>query len=246
VPWLYRTDGSCRFCRSGRENLCERPLFTGWDADGGYAEYVVAPAAFVYPIPERFSDEQGAPLLCAGIIGYRSLRLTGLERGGRMGLYGFGGAAHVIIQVAVAQGIEVYVCTRDEPHRRLAAELGAHWVGGTYDRPPAPLDSAIIFAPAGEIVPAALQALDRGGSVVCAGIHMSPIPQLSYDDLYWERQVRSVANNTREDGRVFLEAAARIPVRTHVETFPLERANDALLALKHDEIRGGAAVLLPR
>jgi propanol-preferring alcohol dehydrogenase len=244
VAWLYRTDGTCRFCRSGRENLCERPQFTGWDVDGGYAEYVVAPAAFVYPLPEGFSDEQAAPLLCAGIIGYRSLRLTGLERGGRLGLYGFGSAAHVIIQVAVARGLEVYVCTRDAPHRALAQELGARWAGDTYDTPPALLDAAIIFAPAGEIVPAALKAVDRGGRVVCAGIHMSPIPSFPYDDLYWERQILSVANNTREDGRAFLEEAVRVPVRSRVQTFPLAEAGAALLALKHDQIQGGSAVLL--
>ncbi len=244
VAWLHQTDGVCRFCRTGRENLCEQPLFTGWDVDGGYAEYVVAPGGFVYPLPEGFSDEQAAPLLCAGIIGYRSLRLAGLERGGRLGLYGFGSAAHVIIQVAVARGLEVYVCTRDAPHRALAQELGARWAGNTFDAPPVPLDAAIIFAPAGEIVPAALKAVDRGGRVVCAGIHMSPIPSFSYDDLYWERQILSVANNTRADGRAFLEEAVRVPVRSRVQTFPLSDAGEALLALKHDQIRGGSAVLL--
>lgn len=245
VAWLYHTDGTCRFCRSGRENLCERPQFTGWDVDGGYAQYVVAPAEFVYPLPAGFSDEQAAPLLCAGIIGYRSLRLAGLDRGGRLGLYGFGSAAHVIIQVAIARGLEVYVCTRDAPHRALAQELGARWAGDTFDRPPALLDAAIIFAPAGEIVPAALRAVDRGGRVVCAGIHMSPIPSFPYDDLYWERQILSVANNTREDGRAFLEEAVRVPVRSRVQTLPLAQAGEALLALKHDEIKGGSAVLLP-
>lgn len=244
VAWLHRTDGTCRFCRAGRENLCERPQFTGWDVDGGYAEYVVAPAEFVYPLPEGFSDEQAAPLLCAGIIGYRSLRLAGVERGGRLGLYGFGSAAHVIIQVAVARGLEVYVCTRDAPHRALAQELGARWSGDTYEPPPVLLDAAIIFAPAGEIVPAALKAVDRGGRVVCAGVHMSPIPSFPYDDLYWERQILSVANNTRQDGRAFLEEAVRVPVRSRVQTFPLAEAGEALLALKHDRIQGGSAVLL--
>ena len=167
-----------------------------------------------------------------------------MERGGRLGLYGFGSAAHVIIQVAVARGLEVYVCTRDAPHRALAEELGARWAGNTFDRPPALLDAAIIFAPAGEIVPAALKAVDRGGRVVCAGIHMSPIPSFSYDDLYWERQILSVANNTREDGRAFLAEAARAPVRSRVQTFPLAAAGEALLALKHDQIQGGSAVLL--
>lgn len=242
VPWLRWTCGVCRFCASGRENLCERARFTGWDADGGYAEYVVAPEAFVYRLPDGFPDEQAAPLLCAGIIGYRALTLTGLTGGGRLGIYGFGGSAHVTIQVARARGTDVAVMTRNERHRRLAEELGAVWTGGTTDRPPFLLDAAIIFAPAGEIVPAALAATDRGGTVVCAGIHMSPIPAFEYALLYGERSVRSVANNTRADGEAFLREAAAIPVRTHVVPFAFAEAQDALIALKHDGFEGAGVV----
>jgi len=249
IAWLRRTCGICRFCRSGRENLCERAEFTGWTAHGGYADFAVAPAAFAHPLPEAFSDEQAAPLLCAGIIGYRSLRLTGVEegdpawRGRRLGLYGFGAAGHVVIQLARARGAEVYVATRDRSrHQALASELGATWVGDTFDRPPVALDAAIVFAPAGEIVPPALATLDKGGTLVLGGIHMSPIPAFSYDLLYGERVVRSVANNTRDDARRFLAEAARIPVRTHVATFPLAAANEALSALKNDAIRGAGVL----
>ena len=251
VAWLHRTDGDCRFCRTGRENLCEQPQFTGWTVNGGYAEYIVAPAAFAYHIPEGFDDIQAAPLLCAGIIGYRSLRLTGIGHGGagwagaRLGIYGFGAAGRVVIQLARARGAEVYVCTRDhERHQALAAELGAAWVGGAMDEPPVKLDASIIFAPAGELVPPALKALDRGGTLVLGGIYMSPIPSFDYELIYRERVIRSVANNTREDGREFLAEAARIPVHTHVETFPLERANDALIALKVDAIRGAGVLVV--
>lgn len=249
IAWLNRTDGVCRFCRSGRENLCEQPQFTGWTVDGGYAEYAVAPAAFTYLLPEGFSDMQAAPLLCAGIIGYRALRLTGLgERehgwdGARLGIYGFGAAGHVAIQLARARGAEVYVATRDrERHQALASELGATWVGGTVDEPPVKLDAAIIFAPAGELVPVALQALDKAGVLVLGGIYMSPIPSFEYALLYGERVVRSVANNTREDGREFLAEAAGVPVRTQTEAFSLDQANDALIALKHDAIRGAGVL----
>jgi alcohol dehydrogenase, propanol-preferring len=273
VAWLHRTDGRCRFCRSGRENLCLDPDFTGWTVDGGFAELCVARADFVYPLPEGFSDRDAAPLLCAGIIGYRALRLTGLPSpptatatatatatptptptepvgapaalwaGVRLGIYGFGAAGHVAIQLARGRGAEVYVCTRDRTrHQSLAAELGATWVGDAAERPPVALDAAIIFAPAGELVPSALAAVDRGGSVVLGGIHMSPLPQLSYDLIYEERVVRSVANNTREDGRAFLLEAARLPVRTHTELFPLGDANRALLALKNDAIRGAGVL----
>jgi propanol-preferring alcohol dehydrogenase len=249
VAWLNRTDGVCRFCVSGRENLCEQPQFTGWTVDGGYAEYAVAPAAFSYLLPDGFSDMQAAPLLCAGIIGYRALRLTGLgERengwnGARLGIYGFGAAGHVAIQLARARGAEVYVATRDrERHQALASELGATWVGGTADEPPLKLDAAIIFAPAGELVPVALQALDKGGMLVLGGIYMSPIPSFEYALLYGERVVRSVANNTRGDGRDFLAEAARVPVRTRTEAFALDQANDALIALKHDAIRGAGVL----
>jgi propanol-preferring alcohol dehydrogenase len=250
VAWLHRTCGVCRFCRSGRENLCERAEFTGWTVPGGYAELAVAPARFVYRLPEGFDDLQAAPLLCAGIIGYRALRLTGLGAAGaawagaRLGIYGFGAAGHVCIQVARARGAEVYVATRDHArHQTLAAELGATWVGGASDTPPVKLNAAIIFAPAGELVPVALGALERGGALVLGGIHMSPIPELDYALLYGERVVRSVANNTRADGQEFLSEAARIPVRTHVETFALSEANDALVALKHDAIRGAGVLL---
>ena len=242
VAWLYRTDGVCQYCRSGEENLCDNPSFTGYSVDGGYAEYVVAPEDFVYQIPEAFPDEQAAPLLCAGIIGFRSLRLSGIKRGGRLGFYGFGAAAHVAIQVARHWGVEVFACTRDTRHQRLALELGAKWAGGTFAEPPVKLDAAIVFAPAGEIVPAALKALHKGGSLVLGGIHMSPIPSIDYDLLYQERVIRSVANNTRQDGQDFLRVAAEIPVRTHVRIYPLQEANQALNALKNDAIPGAGVL----
>jgi propanol-preferring alcohol dehydrogenase len=245
VAWLHRTCGRCAFCTSGRENLCDAAEFTGWTAHGGFAEHVVAPASFTYPLPGGFSDLQAAPLLCAGIIGYRCLRKTGIESwaGARLGLYGFGAAGHVAIQIARARGAEVYVCTRDrEKHQALAEELGAVWTGGAMDRPPVSLDAGIIFAPAGEIVPAALSHLDKGGTLVLGGIHMSPIPEIRYELLYRERALCSVANNTREDGHAFLEEAAEVPVRTHVETFALEDASEALKRLKHDGIRGAAVL----
>jgi propanol-preferring alcohol dehydrogenase len=242
IAWLHHTDGTCEYCRAGRENLCDNPSFTGYTVDGGYAEYAVAPEQFVYPLPEAFSDQQAAPLLCAGIIGFRSLRLSGIEAGGRLGLYGFGAAGHVAIQVARHWKVDVYASTRDERHQRLAMELGAKWSGGTLAEPPVKLDAAIVFAPAGEIVPAALKALRKGGTLVLGGIHMSTIPAMNYDWLYQERVIRSVANNTRQDGEDFLRVAAEIPVRTHVQLFPLPDANRALNALKNDAI-SGAAVL---
>ena len=242
IAWLHSTDGTCEYCKAGKENLCDRPEFTGYTVDGGYAEYALAEESFVYPIPDGFGDLQAAPLLCAGIIGFRSLRLSGIERGGRLGLYGFGAAAHVAIQVARHWGAEVYACTRDARHQRLALNLGAVWAGGTIDEPPALLDSAIIFAPAGEIVPAALKALKKGGTLALGGIHMSTIPALDYQSLYHERVVRSVANNTRQDGHDFLRVAAEIPIQTQVEVFPLKDANRALNALKNDAIRGAAVL----
>lgn len=249
IAWLHNTCGQCRFCRSGKENLCERAGFTGWTVDGGYAEYAVASSRFVYPVPDGFSDLAAAPLLCAGIIGYRALRLTGIERedwtGRRLGIYGFGAAGHVVIQLARARGAEVYVCTRDrERHQALALELGAAWVGDAKADPPVKLDAAIIFAPAGELVPIALAALDRGGVLVLGGIHMSPIPQFDYSLIYGERVIRSVANNTRQDGNEFLVEAASIPIRTHVQTFALSEANDALIALKQDAIRGAGVLVV--
>ena len=242
IAWLHKTDGSCEYCRSGAENLCDHPTFTGYGVDGGYAEYIVAPEDFVYAIPEGFPDEQAAPLLCAGIIGFRSLRLSGIKPRGRLGFYGFGAAAHVAIQVARHWNVAVYASTRDPRHQKLALELGARWAGGTFNEPPEKLDAAIVFAPAGEIVPAALKALRKGGVLVLGGIHMSPIPSFSYDLLYQERMIRSVANNTRQDGEDFLRIAAEIPVRTHVQIYPLSDANRALNALKNDAI-AGAAVL---
>ncbi|HYT23159.1 MAG TPA: zinc-dependent alcohol dehydrogenase family protein [Candidatus Polarisedimenticolia bacterium] len=242
VAWLHRTDGTCESCRTGVENLCDNPMFTGYTVDGGYAEFIVAPEDFVYTIVEGFSDEQAAPLLCAGIIGFRSLRLSGVKRGSRLGFYGFGAAAHVAIQVAQHWGVEVYASTRDARHQKLAMELGAAWAGGTFDEPPKKLDAAIVFAPAGEVVPAALKALKKGGALILGGIHMSPIPSFSYDLLYQERVIRSVANNTRKDGEDFLRVAAEIPIRTRVQIFPLCEANRALNALKNDAITGAAVL----
>jgi propanol-preferring alcohol dehydrogenase len=242
IAWLHSTDGTCEYCRASKENLCNNPTFTGWTEDGGYAEYALGEESFVYPIPEGFDDLKAAPLLCAGIIGFRSLRLSGIGRGGRLGLYGFGAAAHVAIQVARHWGAEVFACTRDERHQKLALELGAVWAGGTVAEPPAKLDSAIVFAPAGEIVPAALKALKKGGVLTLGGIHMSTIPAFDYDLLYGERVVRSVANNTRQDGHDFLKVAAEIPIHTEIEVFPLDQANRALNSLKNDAIRGAAVL----
>ncbi len=242
VAWLHHTDGTCEYCRGGTENLCDSPAFTGYTVDGGYAEYIVAPEDFVYAIPEGFSDQQAAPLLCAGIIGFRSLRMTGIKPGGKLGFYGFGAAAHVAIQVARHWNIEVYAATRDASHQKLAAELGAVWTGGTFDEPPVKLDASIVFAPAGAIVPPALNALRKGGTLVLGGIHMSPIASFDYDLIYYERVLRSVANNTRQDGEDFLRVAAEIPINTHVELFPLTEANRALNALKNDAIPGAAVL----
>jgi propanol-preferring alcohol dehydrogenase len=242
VPWLHSADGVCEYCRAGMENLCDRPTFTGYTVDGGYAEYAVAPEKFVYAIPEGFADEQAAPLLCAGIIGFRCLRLSGIKTGGRLGFYGFGNAAHVAIQVARYWGAEVYACTRGASHQKLARELGAVWAGEATEQPPAALDAAIIFAPAGELVPPALKALKKGGVLVLGGIHMSPIPQFDYELIYHERVMRSVANNTRQDGEDFLRVAAEIPIRTQVTLYPLREANRALNDLKRDRVNGAAVL----
>lgn len=242
IPWLHHTDGTCEYCRAGKENLCNDPAFTGYTADGGYAEYATAPEGFVYAIPERFADEQAAPLLCAGIIGFRCLRLSGIGRGGKLGFYGFGAAAHVAIQVARHWGAEVYAATRGANHQKLALDMGAVWAGEAAAEPPAQLDAAIIFAPAGELVPFALKALKKGGVLVLGGIHMSEIPAMDYNLLYQERVVRSAANNTRQDGVDFLRVAAEIPIRTKVTMFPLRDANLALNALKSDHINGAAVV----
>ena len=247
VPWLNSTCGSCRFCRSGRENLCEHPEFTGWTRNGGFADFVTAPADFVYPLPAQLNDTEVAPLLCAGIIGYRCLRQCEIDNwaGAKLGLYGFGAAGHIAIQIARYRGAEVYVCTRDHArHQKLAEELGASWVGGTFDAPPVKLDASIVFAPAGEIVPVALSALDRGGKLVLGGIHMSPVTEFEYSNIYWERVIRSVANNTRLDGREFIAEAVAANIRTHTEVFPLAEANTALLALKQDAIRGAGVLLM--
>jgi alcohol dehydrogenase, propanol-preferring len=242
IAWLHSTDGTCEYCRSGRENLCDHAEFTGWTVDGGYAEYALADEGFAYTIPEGFADEHAAPLLCAGIIGFRCLRVSGIERGGRLGFYGFGAAAHVAIQVARHWGVEVYASTRDVRHQKLAMELGAKWAGGTVAEPPEKLDAAIIFAPAGEIVPPALAALKKGGTLVLGGIHMSEIPAMDYDLLYGERVIRSVANNTRQDGEDFLRVAAEIPIHTEVESFSLSDADKALVRLKKDAITGAAVI----
>jgi len=242
IAWLHHTDGTCEFCRSGAENLCDHPTFTGYSVDGGYAEYAVAPEDFIYAIPEQFPDEQAAPLLCAGIIGFRSLRLSGIKPGGKLGFYGFGAAAHVAIQVARHWSIDVYASTRDARHQKLALELGAKWAGGTLAESPVQLDAAIVFAPAGEIVPPALKALRKGGVLVLGGIHMSPVPSFDYNLLYQERVIRSVANNTRQDGEDFLRVAAEIPIRSHTQLFALREANRALNALKNDAIEGAAVL----
>src|SRR5882757_7583146 len=242
VAWLNHVDGVCPYCARGQENLCDQPGFTGYTEDGGYAEYISAPENFVYAIPEVFPDEQAAPLLCAGIIGFRSLRLSGIKSGERLGFYGFGAAAHLAIQVARYWNVEVYALTRDARHQRLALDLGAAWAGETFAELPEKLDAAIIFAPAGEIVPAALKALRKGGTLVLGGIHMSPIPSFDYNLLYQERVIRSVTNNTRQDGENFLRIAAEIPIRTRVQIFPLSEANRALNALKNDAIPGAAVL----
>ncbi len=243
IAWLRWTCGGCRFCRSDRENLCERAEFTGWTADGGYAELALVREEFAYRIPDVFSDVEAAPLLCAGIIGYRALRLSAVADGGRIALYGFGSSAHITLQVARARGCEVYVCTREPTHRALALELGAAWAGGVTQAPPVAVDGAIIFAPAGELVPAALRALAPGGTLALAGIHMTDVPPLVYADLYRERVIRSVANNTREDGEGLLREAARIPIRPTVTTFPLAEANRALALLKRGGVAGSGVLL---
>lgn len=243
VPWLGRTDGTCRFCLSGRENLCLQPTFTGWDVDGGYADHCLVDAAFAYAVPDGLDDEHAAPLLCAGIIGYRALRTSGLPSGGALGIYGFGGSAHLAAQVALHEGARVHVMTRGSRNRELAAELGVHSVAGPQDSPPEPLDAAILFAPAGELVPVALRALDRGGTLAVAGIYLSDIPSLDYDrDLFQERVLRSVTANTRSDGEEFLELAARFGLRVATTGYPMSAAPRALADLAAGAF-SGAAVL---
>lgn len=242
VGWMASTCRVCRFCRSGRENLCESAAFTGRDRDGGYAERIVARAEWVYRLPSGVSALKAAPLLCAGIIGYRSLRLSGIQPGGRLGLFGFGASAHLAIQAALDWKCEVFVFTREEHHRRLALEMGAAWAGAGEEDPGAALDAAVTFAPAGELVPVALARLDRGATLAINAIHMSPIPSFSYERLYGERRVVGVTNYTRPDAEEFLDLAARIPIRAETETFPLEEASEALLRIKRGEVRGAAVL----
>jgi propanol-preferring alcohol dehydrogenase len=247
IAWLRATCGSCNVCRAGAENLCEASRYTGYHEDGGYAELAVVPEAFAYPIPATFTDLEAAPLLCAGIIGYRALRRTELDRGGRLGLYGFGSSAHVVIQIARHRGADVFVATRAAAHRDLARRLGAAWVGDAGDPMPAALDAAVVFAPAGEIVPPALRAVRKGGTVVLAGIHMSPIPSMEYaPHLFHEKTLRSVEANTRKDGEDLLREAAEIPIRPSVTPFPLEAANEALIALKADRLDGTGVLVVER
>lgn len=245
IAWLRRTCGECRWCRSGAENLCPASLYTGWDADGGFAEYAAVPADFAYPLPDDVPDLHLAPLLCAGIIGYRSLRRSELPPGGRLGIYGFGSSAHVTAQIALAQGAEVHVMTRSRDAQELARSLGATWVGDADEAPPVLLDSAIVFAPAGELVPVALAALDRGGTLALAGIHMSTIPALDYDrHLFQERTVRSVTANTRADGAELLRLASRIPLDLRVTAYAFDSVGRALSDLAADRVTGSAVVTL--
>jgi len=244
IAWLRRTCGTCEACRRGRENLCERSEFTGYHADGGFADYAVVPESFAYALPPVFGDAEAAPLLCAGIIGYRALKRSDVPPGGRLGIYGFGASAHVTLQVARARGCEVFVCTREASHRALARELGATWVGDIGDTMPAKADGTILFAPVGDLVPVALRNLARGGTLALAGIYMTPVPPLDYErDLFYEKNLRSVTANTRADGEELLAEAARIPIRPATTTFPLEDANQALALLKRGGF-AGAGVLL--
>jgi propanol-preferring alcohol dehydrogenase len=243
IAWLRHSCGECRWCRAGQENLCPRSRYTGYHEDGGYADFALVPEDFAYAIPDAFEDVDAAPLLCAGIIGYRALGRSGVPDGGRLLLYGFGSSAHVVMQIARHRGCDVQVVTRGESHRELARRMGATWVGDSGEMPPEAPDGAIIFAPAGEIVPEALRAVRRGGTVATAGIHMSPIPEMEYEAcLFHEKTLQSVEANTREDGRGLLREAAEIPVRPRVTEFPLEEANEALVRLKQDRIDGSAVL----
>ncbi len=247
VAWLRHTDGTCAYCRRGNENLCPRSLYTGWDADGGYAEYTTVPAAFAYRLPADVDDVELAPLLCAGIIGYRALLRASLPRSGRLGLYGFGDSAHLCAQLALAQGATVHALTRGEAAQRLALELGAASARGAYDSPPEPLDSAILFAPVGDLVPVAMRALDRGGVLSVAGIHLTDVPALNYEhELFYEKELRSVTSNTRHDGREFLALAARYHVRATTHVYPLAQAQQALQDLKAGRFDGAAVLVNDR
>ena len=244
AAWLAGSCGTCRFCRNGQENLCLSPIFTGWDIDGGYAPYVVVAENFIYRLPADLDDVDAAPLLCAGIIGFRALRRADLPTGGRLGIYGFGGSAHLTAQIAIAEGATVHVMTRSRQARELALSLGAASVGGAEDMPPEPLDAAILFAPVGSLVPIALEALDRGGTLAIAGIYLSDIPSLNYErHLFEERTVRSVTANTRDDGRTFFEIAARIGIKSTVSPYPWDRADEALADLAHDRVNGAAVLV---
>jgi len=246
VAWLNSTCGTCDFCVKGKENLCEKSHFTGYDVDGGYAQYTVVSEDFAYPIPDGFPDLEAAPLLCAGIIGFRSLCLSDIEKGGRLGLYGFGASAHIVIQVATYWGCEVFVFSRSEEHRKLAQKLGATWTGRAEDDPPAKLQGAIIFAPAGKLVLDALRVLEKGGTLALAGIYMTPIPEMDYQEhLYYEKTIRSVANSTRKDAEDILSLAVEIPIRTKVQAFALEEANRSLLLLKQGKIQGAGLLRIP-
>jgi propanol-preferring alcohol dehydrogenase len=247
VSWLGGTDGTCRFCLEGRENLCDNPVYTGYDVDGGYATAVVARADFAHPLSDRLDNLHAAPLLCAGIIGFRALRVAGVRPGERVGLYGFGASAHLALPILQHWGCSVFVVTRGDAHRAFAEKLGADWVGGETDRPPEALDRAITFAPAGAVVVAALGALRKGGVVAINAIHLDCIPQFDYDSLLWgEREIRSVTNMTRADARDFLELAAQIGIKPTTTTFPLERVNDALRAVEDDSIDGSAVITIPQ
>jgi len=245
IPWLNSACGVCSFCKNGKENLCNEIRFTGYHVNGGYAQYAVASEKFAYLIPQKFSDIKAAPLLCAGIIGYRSLGLSEIKKGECLGIYGFGASAHIVIQIAVYKNVRVYVFTRSEEHRKLAKKLGAVWTGMAEDRPPELLDSAIIFAPAGKLVIDALRVLQKGGTLALAGIHMSPIPEMDYGLIYQERTIRSVANSTRQDAIELLEIAAKIPIETEVRTYKLSEANLALRDLKHSRIQGAGVLEIP-
>jgi propanol-preferring alcohol dehydrogenase len=245
IAWLRHTCGDCGFCRSGRENLCESQQFTGYHADGGYAEYALVPEAFAYRIPNEFDDVSAAPLLCAGIVGYRSFKRSNPRDDGTLGIYGFGSSAHVIAQIALARGMKLYVVTRGQSHRQLARDLGAEWAGEDAEDLPVDVDSAVIFAPVGHLVPPAMRRLGKGGTCSLAGIYMTPVPEMSYEEhLFYEKTLQSTTANTREDGRELLAEAAKVPVRTHTNTYPLAEANRALQDLKADRIDGTGVLVV--
>jgi len=245
IAWLGRTCGTCEFCKEGKENLCPNQQFTGYHLDGGFAEYALVQENFAYEIPAAFEDEEATPLLCAGIIGYRALKRSQIKPGGKLGIYGFGSSAHIMIQIALHRSCQVYVCSRGNKHQKLAQEMGATWVGKADEKMPAKMDSSIIFAPAGELVPPALRSLRKGGTLALAGIYMTPIPQMDYTEcLFYERDLRSVTANTREDGRDLLQEAAQIPIRPKTQSFPLKDANQALQSLKQDQISGSGVLTI--